>query len=272
MAFASDFGLGTLISNMSEVYGSGQRRHKEDIRRRNEQADFDRSRMAPDMMARVEAAKSAGLHPLVAMGSSVASGSPMLSATPPAPQVQFSSRTREDPNVARYNAARADLAELDVVAARNRLASQPGNSGGAILDESSDMSSQSGRYQLKPSEVATAALRFPNFTAGPSAPGMSRFTVLDVGGEPVVIQLPSKDSSEPLEGMGELWKAILGVPMGLRAARDVFIPKKFRDRVDSEYRAPWARPGDLPDDLLERIRAWAAPDSRRRAQGRMFPR
>lgn len=116
------------------------------------------------------------------------------------------------------------------------------------MDESSDMSSQTGQFQLKPSEVATAALRFPNWTAGPSAPGMSRFTVLDVGGKPVVITLPSKDSSEPLEGMGELWKAILGIPMGLKAARDVFVPKRFRDRVDREYVAPWARqlPGEVP--------------------------
>lgn len=87
MAFMSDFGLGTLISNMSEVYGSGQRRHKEDIERRNEQADFDRSRMAPDMMAKVEAAKAAGLHPLTVIGGggSFAQGSPILSATPPPP-------------------------------------------------------------------------------------------------------------------------------------------------------------------------------------------
>lgn len=91
--FSTDFGLGTLISNMSEVYGSGQRRHKEDIRRRNEQADFDRSRMAPDMMAKVEAAKAAGIHPsMVFGGGSVAQGSPILSATPPPPPGELPTR------------------------------------------------------------------------------------------------------------------------------------------------------------------------------------
>lgn len=272
--FATDFGLGTLISNASESFGSGSMRKRADARFQAGQRETMRNELPREMISKVEAAKAAGLHPSVVFGGGGGvSSSPIISsASPPAPQANFQFGKQVDPDIARYNSARADLAELDVQAARNRLASQPGNSGGAILDESSDMSSQTGRFQLKPSEVATSALRFPNLTAGPDAPGQSRFTVLDITGNPVSVILPSKDSSEPLEGMGELWKAILGLPMGLKASRQVFLPDHLIDRMDREYKSPWGGDSSSTFDLLEAIRRFAAPDSRRRSQGRMFPR
>lgn len=166
----------------------------------------------PGLMARVEGAKAAGLHPLVALGGSMG-GSSVVGGGGGGGPVPMSEKV--DPDIARYNSARADLAELEVLAAR-RLASQPGNQGGGMV---MDMS------KVTPAEVTSAARGIPFRTAGPAGPFGTDFVYRNpITGEPVVGQLPSKDVSEPLEGMGEFWKAIIGTPMGGKFLWDAIVP------------------------------------------------
>lgn len=84
------------------------------------------------IIGRVDAAKAAGIHPLVAMGAQ-GLGGPVVSA-PYVEPTRFEMDTRGfvdqgDADVKRYNAARADLAELEVQLAAKRLSEQPGNGG-----------------------------------------------------------------------------------------------------------------------------------------------
>lgn len=87
------------------------------------------------VVGKVEAAKAMGLHPLAALGAPIAggfgpsnmNGSASFSNDPP-PEVN----PEKDPNIDRYNKARADKAELEVKqlqAALDKLAAQPGNGG-----------------------------------------------------------------------------------------------------------------------------------------------
>jgi len=92
------------------------------------------------ILGRVDAAKAAGLHPLVAMGAqglggpvvsagSTEFGAPMpgfIDLSPKRERVPGDSRTADQK---RRDAAEADLAELQVEAARRRLSTQPGNGG-----------------------------------------------------------------------------------------------------------------------------------------------
>lgn len=90
------------------------------------------------IQGRVDAAKAAGIHPLVAMGAQ-GLGGPVVSASGPefgAPMPGFVDLGRPRGPVdnrsvdqKRRDAAEADLAELQVEAARRRLAAQPGNGG-----------------------------------------------------------------------------------------------------------------------------------------------
>lgn len=90
------------------------------------------------IQGRVDAAKAAGLHPLVAMGAQ-GLGGPVVSASGPefgAPMPGFIDLGRprgpvdnRSADQRRRDAAEADLAELQVEAARRRLAVQPGNGG-----------------------------------------------------------------------------------------------------------------------------------------------
>lgn len=280
--FSTDFGIGTLISNVSEMYGTGHMRYMENLERRNEQAEFDRQRIAPDMVAKVEAAKAAGIHPLVAFGSAPATGSPILSSTPPPPQFQFQSSKGEDPNIARYNRSRADLAEievdkarLDLAASQARLASQPGNQGGAV---------DTGAYVVKPSEITSVARGVPYRTAGPPGAFETPFTFRNpVTEKGQAGNLPSKDVSEPMEALGEFWKAILGTPTAGKFVWDSMFPdewkgklfdvleavKRHLDLVDSTGNTETMR---LPSRSTGFWDSLVKPDSRRRSQGRIFPK
>lgn len=91
------------------------------------------------ILGRVDAAKAAGIHPLVAMGAQ-GLGGPVVSATGPefgAPMPPFQDLRPRRPvdtrsaDQKRRDAAEADLAELQVQEARRRLSAQPGN-GGAL--------------------------------------------------------------------------------------------------------------------------------------------
>lgn len=223
---------GPLISNLSETFGTGKaRRDAEDQRARDAQErdiSLQRGRFGPDLMAKVEAMKAAGFHPLMALGSgSFSGGSSVVSGggggAPPIDLRSSGGRDVVDPDIARYNRARADLAELDVEAAELRLATQAGNQGGPA---------NTGAYTVKPAEITSTARNMPFRTAGPSGgfetrySMMNPFTQVEQEGS-----LPSKDVSEPLEGMGEFWKAILGTPMGGRFVWDAMMPDSAKTRL-----------------------------------------
>lgn len=141
MSFAA-FGfkmLDKLGSNLSDTYGTGNTLRRQ--QREEAQGDFlERERLG--IQARVEGAKAAGLHPLVAMGyQSGNSPSTIIGGSDSGSQYvvpEKTSREPQDPNLAKYNAAnarlaeaRANQAELDyenaLVASRKTLSGQPGN-------------------------------------------------------------------------------------------------------------------------------------------------
>lgn len=123
----------------SEVYF--QSKDARDATRRREDSQGRLNEMALDqerasIINRVDAAKAAGIHPLVAMGAQGLGGPVVTAGTEfgqPIPDF-YSPRARgsvdmRSPDQKRRDAAEADLAELQVEAARRRLATQPGNGG-----------------------------------------------------------------------------------------------------------------------------------------------
>lgn len=85
------------------------------------------------IIGRTDAAKAAGIHPLVAMGAQVGAttvSAPAPSSDPGIGYVDVGSKTSQPSSAQkRIENANADLAELNVELARKRLASQPGNGG-----------------------------------------------------------------------------------------------------------------------------------------------
>lgn len=130
-AFGIDM-LGKLSTNLSDTYGTGNTLRAK--QRDEAQGDFlERERLG--IQARVEGAKAAGLHPLVAMGYQGGNSPTQLigPSQSPTSHAPFAPTTKSDPNIDRYNAARARLAEVeatkaerDFAASQARLAGQPG--------------------------------------------------------------------------------------------------------------------------------------------------
>lgn len=134
--------LGRLVGNLSDTYGTGDTKEEKD--RKDAESDYlARERLG--IQARVDGAKAAGLHPLVAMNyqggnspSTIIGGGGDI-----VPQGDFRGEPKSDPNIDRYNAARARLAEaeaskaeMDLAASRRALANQPGNPPPAALPTS----------------------------------------------------------------------------------------------------------------------------------------
>lgn len=212
--------LGRLGGNLSDSYGTGAKLRE--IKRQEEIGDrLELERRS--IQARVEGAKAAGLHPLVGMGfqgqagavqsvdsPSYFSGGPY--ADPPAPAP--AQKEEVDPSIARYNEARARLAEtqadqafLDYQASLFKLGSQPGQ-GKAVVLPTSDENLVQGRtkpgVKIVPDEVTagtggmTAGLH-PG-ASGVEVPGFGRMTV------------PSgklKEALEDNELMGSVMLALL---------------------------------------------------------------
>lgn len=140
MSFAA-FGfkmLDKLGTNLSDTYGTGNTLRDA---QRKEQHDDYLAREREGIQSRVDGAKAAGLHPLVALGyqsgpgpTSVVGSDSGPQYTDPPPPVERAQRDAPDPSITRYNEARARLAEAqatqaerDLEAGRTRLATQPGN-------------------------------------------------------------------------------------------------------------------------------------------------
>lgn len=207
MSFAA-FGmgmLGKLATNLSDTYGTGKKLRDE----QREEAHGDYlAREREGIMAKVEGAKAAGLHPLAALqGSSSNSPTQIIGASSPpdgSTYVPSPQPSRNDPNIDRYNAARARLAEAEAtLAERNlnastaRLASQPGNATGVLPTSSANY--QRGLKPgivVKPDEVTAGV---GGITAG-THPGMTTFE--SPGVEP--FKAPSATLSQSLEDLDAL--------------------------------------------------------------------
>lgn len=150
----SEFGFGTLVTNLSNYMGTG---HSVRQQERDEQMADYKQREREGIQARVEGAKAAGIHPLVAMGfqagpgpSTVVGGvreashmgmdnlgeepSPQPNSVPAAPTVSETD-TRIAEATARRTEAEAELAEINAHNAMRALASQPGQPIGMLSGE-----------------------------------------------------------------------------------------------------------------------------------------
>lgn len=190
--------LGRLVGNLSDTYGTGDTK-KEKERKDAEHDYLQRERLG--IQARVDGAKAAGLHPLVAMnyqgGNSptqiIGGGGDIV------PQGDFRDEPKSDPNIDRYNAARARLAEAeatkaerDLAAANRSLATQPGQGKGLITSDAN--AGLGGSLVIKPDEVVAGK---GGLTAG-THPGMTRFEFPGVSGG---LALPSAASSQAMEDL-----------------------------------------------------------------------
>lgn len=209
MGWLDDFSTihqGADLPGSWDPFGAGKRKEQRRADHRAKkmmmwQADFDRSRLAPDMAARVDAAKAAGLHPLAALGASpmgsssvsVSSGSGSggdLAGLPwmPSRSRKPSAADREMEALGLRRArADADLAETQVALARQRLAGQPGQ---APLS-----TAPVGAVKVEPSEVRSAMPGVPYAEAGVGPAG--QYTNTPVG----KLWVPTHDGLTELEGL-----------------------------------------------------------------------
>lgn len=149
----SEFGFGTLVTNLSNYMGTG---HSVRQQERDEQMSDYLQREKMGIQSRIEGAKAAGIHPLVAMGfqsgpgpSTVVGGvreashmgmddmgsSEPVPTTPSSPPVNAETETRILEATARTREAEAELAEINAHNAMRALATQPGQAIGILNGE-----------------------------------------------------------------------------------------------------------------------------------------
>lgn len=160
--------LDKLATNLSDTYGTGDTLRE---KQRDEQ-HFDYIRREREgIQARAEGAKAAGLHPLVGLGyqsgpgpSAIVGSDSGPQYTDPPPPIQQREDKPDDPSIARYNNARArlaeaqaDAAERDLAASRFRTATQPGN--GPVYPtepENRIGPNNSSGIRIKPNEIVSS--------------------------------------------------------------------------------------------------------------------
>lgn len=206
MSALAGFGWGMLeklATNLSDTYGTGDTLREQ--QRKEAESDY-LSRERQGIVARVEGAKAAGLHPLVAMNyqggnspSAIIGGSapPSYHGEPDAP-----SPSQPDPTVTRYNEARArqaeaeaKLSELQLAAAERRLATQPGQPVPVLPTSPANLSSSGLKpgVQVKPDQVTAGV---GGLTAG-THPGITNYE-MPWGS---TWSLPSDSMSQALEDL-----------------------------------------------------------------------
>lgn len=167
----SEFGFGTLVTNLSNYMGTG---HSVRQQERDEQMSDYKQREREGIQARVEGAKAAGIHPLVAMGfqagpgpSTVVGGVREASnmgmenlgnePAPSSPSAPASTNTEAETRIleatARTREAEAELAEINAHNAMRALANQPGQAIG-VLDGPPTASSLTSPLNLSPNKGA----------------------------------------------------------------------------------------------------------------------
>lgn len=133
--------LGRLVGNLSDTYGTG------DTLAEKKRKDAESDALAMErqgIVARVEGAKAAGLHPLVGMNYQGGyQPQVQVGGGPIQPAGDFRASAKSDPNIDRLNAANArraeaeaDMAELSAHNAYRALATQPGNPPAASMPTS----------------------------------------------------------------------------------------------------------------------------------------
>lgn len=258
MSFAA-FGmgmLGKLATNLSDTYGSGEKLRE--TQRKENQADF-MERERGGIVARVEGAKAAGLHPLSALGYQGGNSPTSVIGSSDPPVVQMESyREKRDPNIDRYNAARARLAEAeatkaerDLLAGNRALATQPGQPIG-VLPTSSRNLAPSGKVKpgvkVVPDEVVSGV---GGITAA-THPGITEVESPGVG----VFRLPSQGASQQMEDMDILkyWLTYKANQDQIhRWFGDVYPPNMLTDKLYDFMRSR---------DLKKRLENWVNSKSR----------
>lgn len=210
---------GRLIGNLFDIGGSGEwLRDKKRIEEIDDRLELERR----GIVARVEGAKAAGLHPLVAMGFQSSVG-PVQSVQSegsihpnpgfiPPPEEKPAPAPSVDPSIQRYNEARARSAEieadqrfLDYQRSLFNLGSQPGNpQGGGVILPTDKANLGNGAYKkgvvVKPDEVTAGV---GGLTSG-THPGASVVALPYGYGKMTVPQGKLKEALEDQEFMSTL--------------------------------------------------------------------
>lgn len=241
----------TLVSNSSDAWGTGKSARN---RKQDEEHALYLKREREGIVSRVEGAKAAGIHPLVAMGfqggpgpithmsHQTSSPSPSYEPTPsmqtPEPPTSEDQDRINKANV-RIAEANADQAELAAHMAYRNLATQPGQAIPAVNTQEPMPTSPSNLrrgIKLVPDEVTasrSSAGLGAALTAG-THPGGSDFTV-PIGKYGRKLRLPSGKLAESLEDQ-EIAKNLITLQMNAPAAWDAL-----------KNDLPWAVRGYLQD-------------------------
>lgn len=212
--------LGQLAGNMSNIYGTGAH-----LRRVRSREQLEQERLS--FLGRVDAARAAGLHPLLAMGGGGFGGGNWQSGGMSSPMSFGGAGGGDDAESRRLRAAQADLAELQVAAARRALAGQAGHPAGGVQTPA-----ERGQFKVEPASITSVAPNIPFQTAGPAEAMETQFAVRNpFTGEVMMGNLPSQKASEPLEGMGEGWKTILGLPIAGKFMWDTWVPDETKAQI-----------------------------------------
>lgn len=241
----------TLVSNSSDAWGTGKSARNE---KQEEEHNLFLKREREGISARVEGAKAAGIHPLVAMGYQAGPGpithmshqtsspSPSYDSAPSMPTSEPPTSEDQDrinkANV-RIAEANADQAELSAHMAYRNLATQPGQAIPVVNTQEPSYTSPSNLrrgIKVKPDEV-TASRSSGGLgvalTAG-THPGATDFQV-PVGRNPRTLRLPSGKLAESLEDL-DVVKTLLVLQMNAPAAWDAI-----------KNDIPWSTRGYLQD-------------------------
>jgi len=207
-------GLAPLVQNLSNIAGTGNRAMDAAARMDLEYSQAKaRSIPALEMASRIEGAKSAGLHPLAALGVNVGSYSSNVSGsgTGDLSNAMSSYSRHQDTSADRVNdaqvnllnqqarqaKAQADITEQQARASTLRLAGQAGN----------------GPYvQLEPNKVIATTPSAPMQAQGVN-PSQEAYSVPDYWtGEPINVDMPSEKFGQVMENSGEIAAAIMAAP------------------------------------------------------------
>lgn len=215
--------LGRLVGNLSDTYGTGDT--KKEKERKDAESDY-LARERQGIIARTEGAKAAGLHPLAVLGAqnSNAPTTYVSGSDPIIPQGDFRDPPKSDPNIDRYNAARArlaeaeaDKAEMDLARSRHALAGQPGNPPQSPMPTSASNLTSSGRLRngvvVEPDKVTAGV-------GGRTAGVHQGSTDYEMPGG-WSITLPSNEASQAMEDMDWLKYVVTAIANKDRVARSV---------------------------------------------------
>lgn len=254
------FGLGTFVSNASNYMGTGHSVRQQE--REEQETDYLR-RERLGIQSRIEGAKAAGIHPLVAMGFQAgpgpttvlggvreASQSARFGDDEPAPQTAPAAETTSEDqdrinkaNV-RIAEANADQAELATHEAYRKLATQPGQAIPVVESATTPLPTYGGNLRsgvkLKPDEV-TASRASAGLGAALTAgihPGSTDFR-LPIGKHGRTVRLPSGKLAESLEDLDAL-KLLITAQMNMGMGWDAIkndIPWAFRGALQDLRKA-----------------------------------